>query len=115
MIAPQAATFFELWAMLTEQCSGAGTIMQAEMKRDIISAPSLRSFTLAIGRPWLLGVGLKCDPSVTFMHADARDTSCQLLWRSMLQLLMQPECLANISNCFKCDCQSFAKMVTYLC
>src|SRR5712691_11624673 len=41
MIAPQAATCFRQWVILPEKCSGADAIMQAEMNRDIISAPCL--------------------------------------------------------------------------
>src|SRR5712691_9271580 len=41
MIAPQAATCCRQWVILPEKCSGADAIMQAEMNRDIISAPCL--------------------------------------------------------------------------
>src|SRR5712692_4493657 len=41
MMAPQAATCFRQWVILPEKCSGADAIMQAEMNRDIISAPCL--------------------------------------------------------------------------
>src|SRR6266851_10425603 len=43
MMAPQAATCFRQWVILPEKCSGADAIMQAEMNRDIISAPCLTS------------------------------------------------------------------------
>ena len=45
-MAPHAATLFRQWVMLIEQYSRAGAIMQAGIKRDIISAPSL-SYTWA--------------------------------------------------------------------
>src|SRR5712691_1551362 len=46
MMAPQAATCFRQWVILPEKCSGADAIMQAEMNRDIISAPCLILHTL---------------------------------------------------------------------
>jgi hypothetical protein len=42
MTAPQAAKFFRQWVRLIEKYSRARAIMQAGIKRDIISAPSLR-------------------------------------------------------------------------
>jgi len=42
MMAPQAAKCFRQWVMLIEKYSRVGAIMQARIKRDIISAPSLK-------------------------------------------------------------------------
>src|SRR5882724_5206666 len=49
MIAPQAATCFRQWVILPEKCSGADAIMQAEMNRDIISAPCLKALLEPFG------------------------------------------------------------------
>jgi integrase len=46
MTAPQAAKFFRQWVRLIEKYSRARAIMQAGIKRDIISAPSLS--------PWVI-------------------------------------------------------------
>jgi hypothetical protein len=45
MTAPQAAKFFRQWVRLIEKYSRARAIMQAGIKRDIISAPSLSSWS----------------------------------------------------------------------
>src|SRR5713101_5228815 len=56
MMAPQAATCFRQWVILPEKCSGADAIMQAEMNRDIISAPCLTTSPATRAR-WLAGRG----------------------------------------------------------
>jgi hypothetical protein len=50
MMAPQTAKFFRQWVMLIEKYSRAGAIMQAGIKRGIISAPSLKSDAAPVHR-----------------------------------------------------------------
>jgi hypothetical protein len=66
MRAPQAAKFFRQWVRLIEKYSRARAIMQAGIKRDIISAPFLSIFNHNVGSYPLLVI---CHSGVSWHPA----------------------------------------------
>jgi hypothetical protein len=73
-MAPQTAKFFRQWVMLIEKYSRAGALMQAGIKLDFISAPSL-SGTVRRRAPQecpVVRLGKKRRPGGT----DGRDPPC---------------------------------------